>query len=167
MTGREDTPIIRGPSSLRVRFLALLIASALCSCDLKQGLLESSARSRISVRDAVVEIHGHAPADATAYMTIMNASSDDDRLLSVASARIRSAVPREHISSDAGATTEDRPNGFAVPARRAVTLDAGGKHILLKGLAGNLAPGDSLLLNLEFERSGRLAVEAVVRPVTG
>ena len=167
MTGREDTPIICGPSSMRVRFLATLIATALCSCELEQGLLESSARSRISVRDAVVEIHEHAPANATAYMTIMNASSDDDRLLSVASTGIRAALTREHISSGAGARIEDRPNGFAVPARRAITLDAGGKHILLKGLAGDLSPGDSLLLNLEFERSGSLAVQAVVRPVTG
>ncbi|MCL7455467.1 MAG: copper chaperone PCu(A)C [Anaerolineae bacterium] len=53
--------------------------------------------------------------------------------------------------------------GLEIPARGSVRLEPGGYHVMLIGLKQDLAPGDRFELELQFEKSGTMAVEAEVR----
>ena len=91
----------------------------------------------------------------------------DDRLVSVIASLADGARTREAVERDGLESMEERPNGFRVPARRAVTLAPDGKHVMLLGVSRDVEPGASMTLELRFERSGSLSVEAQVEPITG
>jgi copper(I)-binding protein len=55
------------------------------------------------------------------------------------------------------------PDGLEIPAQGEVLLKPGGYHLMLIGLQRDLKQGDTLALVLEFEKSGRMTVEAQVR----
>lgn len=55
------------------------------------------------------------------------------------------------------------PEGLEVPAGGEVRLEPGGTHVMLIGLRRDLEIGETFELELEFEVSGRLVVEPLVR----
>ncbi|MEE8312498.1 MAG: copper chaperone PCu(A)C [Candidatus Binatia bacterium] len=150
----------------------LLLAAAAASilvagCDARPADSAAGDSSRIVIKNPIVRLRPGPQRSAGAYMTIMNASSRDDRLLSVTASAADGATNLEPGEHDGGERMEERPNGFRVPARRAVMLEPGGKHVVLTGVADDIKPGASMMLELRFEKSGSLSVEALVRPFAG
>jgi len=97
-----------------------------------------------------------------AYMRIANFGSGEDRLLAVtAEAPAKASL---HETSNEGGIARMRPvaGGLAIPKRQVVSLEPGGAHIMVTGLADPLEPGERLKLRLRFERSGNKPVEATV-----
>jgi len=155
-------------SSGRDLLLAAAAASILIGgCDARPADSAAGDSSRIVIKNPVVRLRPGPQRSANAYMTIMNASSRDDRLLSVTASAARGATNVEPGERDGAAQMEERPNGFRVPARRAVTLEPGGKHVVLSGVAADVEPGASMVLELRFEKSGSLSIEAPVHPSAG
>lgn len=93
-----------------------------------------------------------------AYLTIANFGTGHDRLMSVEADSPMSASL--HSSSIDGGIARMRPitGGLAIPGRRPVSLSPGGDHLMITGLPEALAPGETLLLTLNFEKSGKLPV---------
>lgn len=104
---------------------------------------------------------------ASAYLTVANAGSAPDRLLSASSP----AAERVEIHSmsvlDDVMTMRPVPEGLEVPAGGSVALEPGGFHLMLMGMAEPLAEGAAVPLTLSFERAGALDMMLPVRADTG
>ena len=98
-----------------------------------------------------------------AYLTIRNTGDAPDRLLSV------SSPLAEHAAVHAMERTNGSLRMYALPGLdiapgETVVLAPGGMHLMLVGLRRKLIEGEALPLILEFERAGRIEVEAVILP---
>jgi hypothetical protein len=105
---------------------------------------------------------GAAGAQSAAYMTITGAGQDD-ALISVASAAAATVELHESTTDAEGMMGMHPIERLDVPGNGAVTLEPGGFHVMLMGLSAELAVGDTLALELVFEKAGTVAVEAEIR----
>jgi len=100
--------------------------------------------------------------NGAAYMAISNSSDDDDVLVSVSSSVAENV--ELHTMEITGGVMRMRPieGGIKLPAHDTVLLEPGGKHIMLIGLKGPLAPGSRFDLTLTFEKAGEHSIEGMV-----
>jgi len=97
-----------------------------------------------------------------AFLTIRNAGTQADRLLSAATPLARTVEIHETIRD--GDVSRMRPvQALDVPAGGSVALRPGGAHVMLVGLTEALRPGATLPLTLTFERAGRVEVQVAVQ----
>jgi copper(I)-binding protein len=66
-------------------------------------------------------------------------------------------------SSTGGAMTMEQVERIAIPQGGSVSLEPGGFHIMMMGLAGPLTVGDTFDLTLRFEMLGEIVVQVEVR----
>jgi hypothetical protein len=100
---------------------------------------------------------------SAAYFTIRN-SGGADKLLSVASPAADASL---HSTSMDNGVMRMRPlQELDIPAKGTVELKPGGMHVMLMGLKQPLRSGDTLELDLRFEKSGNRKVNAEVRPAS-
>lgn len=109
--------------------------------------------------------HVVAPApvgDAVAALYFRVASAGAaDTLDSIATPAARNATLHEQMLHD-GAMAMHAAPPLAVPAGGSVELAPGGTHVMLEGLTGSIAAGDSIPVTLTFRRAGTLSVVARV-----
>lgn len=98
------------------------------------------------------------------FMSIRNTGSDDDRLLSASSTATASVELHEMSMADGQMTMRARPEGLLIPAGGQVDLAPGGLHLMLIGVREPLAAGQTLPVELRFEKAGTVTVELTVRP---
>lgn len=115
----------------------------------------------ISVSDAWVR--ETRSGETAAYATIANRGSAPDRLVAVTVPAPASASLHE-TRYEKGIARMRPVDGVEIPAGASVSLEPAGAHVMIVGLAGPLAAGESLPLTLRFERSGERRVTAEVRP---
>ena len=113
-------------------------------------------------------VRGTVPAQKTTGAFVTLRSTEDARLVGVASPMARSA--EIHESEMANGTMSMKEVGFvALPAGKRVELKPGGYHVMLFGVAKPLGAGDSVPLVLTLEdpsgKRSTLHVEAAVRPL--
>ncbi|SHK28976.1 hypothetical protein SAMN02745194_04624 [Roseomonas rosea] len=97
-----------------------------------------------------------------AFLTIRNAGSQPDRLLSASTPLAR--VTEIHETVREGDISRMRPiQALEVPAGGSVTLQPGGAHVMMVGLSQALRPGTTLPLTLTFERAGAVQVQVAVQ----
>lgn len=138
-------------SLIQAAVAALLMASAAQAHDYKVGGLTVDHPKTFEKAPAVKVAGG--------YMSITNASDNDDRLLDVRIA----TVPRVelHLSeTDAnGVARMMKQDGIPVPAGETVTLQPGGLHVMMMGISGEAYEiGDKIDATLVFENAGTLDV---------
>lgn len=97
------------------------------------------------------------------FVTLVNDGDAPDRLLSAQCEIADVAELHETRVEDNIAKMRPVAGGIDVPARGRVELKPGGYHIMLMGLRRPLMAGDRFPVVLQFERSGVLTIEAVVR----
>lgn len=101
---------------------------------------------------------------STAYLTLTNRGSAEDRLLKVTTPGAQAGV---HSTKMKNGVMQMRPVvSLVIPAHETVKLEPGGFHIMLTGLNHPLKPGDTLPLTLTFHDSGTRQVDAAVRPAS-
>ena len=107
---------------------------------------------------------GAARAGA-AYLRIVNAGAEADRLLGASSPVAERVELHTHRMRD-GVMRMRRIEAVAVPGNEAAELKPGGDHVMLMGLTGPLTQGGTFPLTLSFEKAGKITVPVAVRPVT-
>jgi copper(I)-binding protein len=96
------------------------------------------------------------------YMTLMNEGEQADVLLSVETEVAEAA--ELHESKLEGDVMKMSPiSSIEIPSGGSVSLEPGGKHIMLINLKQPLTLGEKVPLLLNFEKSGSLTVEAEIR----
>jgi len=123
-----------------------------------------SAQAAVTATDAWVR--GTVPAQTTTGAFVTLQSSDDAKLVGVASPIAKSAEIHESAMS-AGTMRMNAVDAVALPAGKRVELKPGGYHVMLLGVAKALGAGDKVPLTLTIEgpggRRSTLEVTAEVR----
>lgn len=138
-----------------------VVVSALC------GMLSTAATAEpLAVGDLVVE-QAWARASigtarlAAAYLTVTNGSTEPDRLLEVTSPVAGMATI--HAVTEEGGVSAMRPAGeLEIAPGTSLVLEPGGLHVMLMDLREPLIEGDTVRLDLVFERNGAVAIDAAV-----
>ena len=102
-----------------------------------------------------------SPDVAAAYLTVRNDGSADDALVSAYCGAARTTtVHGDAAAMEPGQTAPQTP--VAVPANSVVSLKPAKGHIMLDGLTGPLAAGDTVSLLLRFRQAGQVLVDVPV-----
>ena len=144
--------------------LFALLAAALVACG-SPGTASPAGGpgGSIAVRDAWIRAAAEGGLSA-AYLTITNGTAADDALIGVSAPELATTVSlHETTTGDDAMTGMHHTPSIAVPANGTVTLEPGGFHVMLEGLQQDLAAGDTVQLELTFERAGPVTVAAQVR----
>lgn len=146
---------------LRIPHLSLtvlvLLAPLLAACG-------NEGKSEIAVTDAWAR--ASVTSTGAAYLTIENKGSADDTLVEAGSP-VAERVEVHDMTMEGMVMKMRKLDALPVAAGETVALAPGGKHIMLIGLKGPLAEGDTVPLTLVFEKAGEVAVEAPVRAASG
>jgi periplasmic copper chaperone A len=142
----------RSPLVLSLLTLTTLALVAACS---------SSAGS-LKTADAWAR-PGSSGAETAAYLTITNSGSAADSLLSASSPSAASVELHETSMDTSGMTGMHPIDKVEIPAGGSVTLEPGGKHLMVMGLTKDLAVGDALEVDLVFQNAGTVKVQAEVK----
>ena len=106
---------------------------------------------------------GMAMAGTSAiFMVIRNDGQEDDRLTAV-SGDAAEFVEIHTTETRDGVTMMAQIPGIDIPGGEEVVLERGGLHIMLINLKENLDVGDTVTVELVFEKSGPRTVTAEVR----
>ena len=137
--------------------LLLLMLAVVAACAGPRG----SGSGVVSVGDAWAR-PGAAGATSAAYLRITNGTLDGDTLVGASTPAATTASIHQTVTDDSGMTGMHAAT-LTVPAGETVALEPGGYHVMLTGLAADLAPGSEIQLTLTFERAGPLVVPVQVR----
>lgn len=106
-----------------------------------------------------------AVADAAAfYISVENPSDDADRLVAASTARCGMVEFHESTMDDEG-VMRMRPAAPAlleIPAGGTLSMEPGGLHLMCMRLTGPLIAGETVAVELEFERAGIRAIEVAI-----
>ncbi|MFE7483381.1 copper chaperone PCu(A)C [Streptomyces sp. NPDC057552] len=121
--------------------------------------------ARIEIREGRVLLPVIAGRTTNAYFRIVNTGGAPDRLRSVTSPA--AAAPRltAHRMNTANGAHREPSGPVDIPAYGEVDMGPHGTAVTLAADA-SWRPGDRVTFTLDFERSGTVTVDAVVRPVT-
>ncbi|MCB1056714.1 MAG: copper chaperone PCu(A)C [Acidobacteria bacterium] len=96
------------------------------------------------------------------YFKVVNEGSGPDRLVRVETPVAESAETHESSSEDGVVRMRARPDGFEIPADGVLTLEPGGKHVMLMGLEATATASGRLPLTLVFEHAPPIDIEVEV-----
>jgi copper(I)-binding protein len=115
---------------------------------------------------AVVDPYAAEPVSdgpAAVYCTVRNGTGAADTLVGAAAPIAARATI--HRQSQMGALMHMEPAGpLALPAGGALTLEPGGLHVMLEGLARRPLAGDTIDVTLTFRRAGAITIRVPVIP---
>ena len=137
-------------TSLAAAAVALLSSTAAFAGDIM--VMDPYARSATKVSKS-----------GAAFMTIMNHSATDDRLMAARSDIAKKVELHTHIKSDDGVMRMTHvEEGFNIPANGSHSLARGSDHVMFMGLANPMAQGDEFTLTLVFENAGEVEITVPV-----
>lgn len=117
----------------------------------------------ITVTESYARAAGASAMAGAAFMEIMNAGPEDDRLISATSDVARKVELHTHVIGDDGvAKMVQVEEGFVIPAGGMHLLERGGDHVMFMGLNRSLDNGDMVTVTLTFEKAGEVTIEVPV-----
>lgn len=101
------------------------------------------------------------------YLTVVNPLAEPDRLLTAATPAAKAAEVHETIDDGGMMRMAAFPDGLEIPPKSRVVLEPGGKHVMLLALTEPLVVGETIELELIFEKAGTVRVMVPVEGLTG
>ena len=99
------------------------------------------------------------------YLTIQNTGKDDDRLLGGSVEFARKMEVHEMLMDGDVMQMRKIQGGLKIPAGTTVTLQPGGKHLMMIKLDQQLKVGQKHMVTLKFEKAGEIAIEFMVKQI--
>ena len=99
------------------------------------------------------------------YFSVMNHGGSDDRLLAVSTPAADVAQIHETTMDGDVMKMREVEGGLVVGAGETVEMKPGGTHVMLVGLKAPLKKGETVALELTFEKAGVVNVDAPVGDV--
>lgn len=123
----------------------------------------AAAHDGIRIEDAYARVMGPTAKSGGVFMTILNHSIEDDRLISITTDAVKRASLHSN-SEDANGVMRmvEMEGGLLIEGMETRMLDRGGDHIMLFGPTPALKQGDIITLTLTFERTGVLTIKVPV-----
>ncbi len=117
---------------------------------------------RIKISDAWGRPSPLEEGNAAVYMLIRNTGSEDDRLIG-ASSEAAEVVELHDMTMENDVMKMFQVEYMELPAGGSLELKPGGKHIMFIHLREMFEVGQKVRLVLEFEKVGKISVEAEIR----
>ena len=160
-TRRSLAQIFRQPVPMRRSILEVLAAIALTL-----AAILTSAPGVLANDVMVIGAFARASAtpgatSAVVYVTLANHGAAADRLMAISTPAAAMAEVHQSKSAD-GVTSMDAVPALDLPPGETVAMKPGGLHIMLMGLKAPLKRGETLTLELSFEKAGRIVVTVPV-----
>ena len=116
----------------------------------------------ITVQDAYARSASPTAKTGAAFMQIVN-DGPDDRLIGAASPAADVVQLHTHVESGDGVMQMKHvEDGFDMPAGSTLSMERGGKHVMMMGLTAPLAQGDVVPVTLTFEKAGDMTIDVPV-----
>jgi periplasmic copper chaperone A len=96
------------------------------------------------------------------YLSVRNAGEVDDRLLSLSSPAAASAMIHETTMVNDVMKMRMLVGGVMIGAGQTLEMKTGGTHLMLMGLKAPLKQGETVALELVFEKAGKIQVDVPV-----
>ncbi len=120
---------------------------------------QTEPQPQIEIKDISARI---LPENGAIYLTIVNNGGTDDALIS-AKTNVAKVVELHETTMDDNDVMRMAPvEKYEIPAGGSVTLERGGKHIMLMGIQGEWQVGDEIDLTLTFQEAEPINVKAQV-----
>jgi len=98
-----------------------------------------------------------------AFMTIMNHTGSDDRLIDVRSDVSKKVELHTHIeTADGIMQMRHVPDGFPIAADSMIEMKRGSHHVMFMGITQPFEQGDMIPLTLVFKKAGEVQVQVPV-----
>lgn len=137
-----------------------LITAAMLAATLSTAAIAGDMA--IKVTDSYARSASPAAKSGAAFITLMNMSGEDDRLVGAASPAAARVELHTHEMADGVARMIHVEDGFPVAAGEMLMMERGGKHVMMMGLTGPLEPGAMVPVTLTFEKAGTVEVTVPV-----
>ena len=147
--------MVRCPAWICAAMTSLMLSVSSAQADEVAPVATHGAWARATVATAM---------SSAAYLTIENRGKTDQRLIGVAAPVADSVALHESRMVD-GLMTMRPVRSVTIPSGGSLVLRPGGVHVMLTGLKGPLAAGESFPLTLTFEGAGPVDVMVAVRSV--
>ena len=141
-----------------------IVAGGSCSALAAESTAGPWKLGNIVVEQAWARVTPGGSRTGAIYLTIHNKSPDDDLLLAVDSSVAQTTAVHESRIVDGVATMEPLPVGISMPSHGEVVMRPGSIHIMLTGLSGALAVGNTLPVKMVFQDAGSLDFEVPILP---
>ena len=154
-----------GDMGLAMRATLLLsigLFAAACGPPQPEPPPAANAARMLDVRDAWVAPTPSGVDVSAGYITIVNGTNADDRLIAASSPRA-ARVEVHEMSMDGAVMRMRAVESLAAPAGETVTLAPGGQHLMFFGVTPPFAEGETVEITLTFAAAGEVVVQAPVR----
>lgn len=145
-------------------FLLTHLVAAQCSIVPAGGNTTTSTGSGITIVEPLARA---SIPNGAVYMTLTNGEESDDVLLKVETDAAQAAELHETQIDEQGIMRMRPVDQLPLPAGESVSLEPGGKHIMLIDLKEGLTAGDTLRLTLTFEKAGTQTIEVPIQESLG
>jgi hypothetical protein len=142
--------------------LALLACAAACGAPQSPPAQQEAPTGALEVREAWAAATPGGAQVAAGYLTIVNGTSADDRLVSATSPRAASVEVHEMSMDGDLMRMRAVEGGLAIPAGQSVALAPGGLHIMFMGVTAPFVEGEEIPITLTFETAGAFEINLPV-----
>jgi len=140
---------------------SLMIAFALALGSVATANAQNTAPSPIQIMAPWARATAASAANGTAYMTVVNKGTSDDRLVAVSTPIAEMA--ELHKTAELNGVMKMLPvEAIEVKAGSKVLLKPGGNHVMLMHLKAPLKDGQTFPLTLTFEKAGKVDITVKV-----
>ena len=129
------------------------------------GAYAGSASEDVTLEGVYVRAVPPKQPNSAAFMMVKNGGSTDHAMVGGSTPAADVVELHTHIKEDGMMKMRQIPR-IEVPANEMVELAPGGLHVMLIGLKGQLKPGESVELTLEFEDGSAMQLSAPVKTVS-
>lgn len=157
----------RTTSRVAVLAAAALIALTGCATGATPASdAQATAADTVSVHNAWVKAADTGMS--AAFAELENSGSEDVTVTAATSAASSDLQLHETVENEAGEMTmREKDGGFVIPAGESLTLEPGGNHIMLMGLAKPIKAGDELGFTLTFSDGSTADFTAPAKDYSG
>lgn len=141
-----------------------LLLALWCGCALAACVPAGAQRvGDLAVEDPWLRATPPGATVSAGYLTIRNAGTSDDRLLSIDSAAAQRVEMHEMRNDDGVMRMRALTEGLPIRAGAKVELAPGGDHLMFVAPKEPFVDGDIVVAVLHFQRTGRVEVSFRVR----
>lgn len=157
----------RTTSRVAVLAAAALIALTGCATGAAPASdAQATAAETVSVHNAWVKAADSGMS--AAFAELENSGSEDVTVTAATSAASSDLQLHETVENEAGEMTmREKDGGFVIPAGESLSLEPGGNHIMLMGLANPIKAGDELSFTLTFSDGSTADFTAPAKDYSG
>ena len=142
--------------------LFAIIAALFLACNSDKKRNKSSLSGKIEVKKSWLR-PAESGSNSTAYLSLINGTSESDSLLSISSDAFQLTEVHESYETEDGLSGMRPAKDLSIASGDSLVLEPGGLHIMLMGATKTIAETDSITISLHFKKAGEKTVKIPVQ----